>query len=1019
MSGRLSLVCVCLGLAVVGGCAKQKPAVPAPVPVPVVQTPVVAPAQTPAVDPVVPADDKKLDTVVSNKIETPAAVPDPKQAQTSLKETLKVAGTGVVLVNVYDALGEKAGFGSGCLIGKGQILTNYHVIASAVKAQVQPRGKGDDLLGTAQDVIGYRILDEKNDLAILTVAGLPENLHVFSFADTDKLEQYDKVFAIGHPDGLKFSTSPGFINGLMKTSDLPEQLQGYLKNPETEWIQTDAVIAGGSSGGPLLNEQGEIVGINTLRVGARAGLAVRASHVKELLANLGETDTPLPVPDANVLMTKEVAEIKRGYDLEFRQFMMDLQQARMSNDVAKFEKLVRKNNPGPECIHRCLEIIKKHRGEAEANDAIRLCAGILTATGGKLGGGGRHYFDQLLEEACADPALIPASAKAISSLYGMSYSKDLERLLRGLIAADGKNDVKVAAAVVLLAAMAQKQDSSLDAEILELANLAKDRFGDEQFHGKPVVDFLNPIIEGRAFEVGSVAPEIDGKDSDGKEFRLSEYRGKIVVIDFWADWCPHCRNMYAHEREMVERLKEKPFVLLGVNGDEPARAKRTIKSGNVTWRSWLDGPKGPIGEKYKIESWPTVYVLDKEGRIRFKDLRGEELESAVNSLLNDVPFLAAQDIVAADAEWKYQTPDATADLARWNQPDFDDTSWTSGQAPFGYGDARTKLEQREPGQRPLTTLFRKKFDLPSAQSPSKLLMKISYRDGVAVSVNGKEIYRDRLTSTAAFDTAATSRASDEASNGIVIAIDSSLLKPTDNCLAVELHQYSAYSAQPLFQLSLGTPPDLNALLADATLGQKSEICKLLSQAIGINGSAEILKDLQSDESTELTIRAAIAASLNDLPLTLTSLSEQEEEQLVAQTIIELNQESWEIVSRTDLTRGQYEVGLRKARAANALLPLIHSLPKNSLDVVINTLGVALYRNELYDEAQKTLENSIVVKGENPVDTAYLSLILKRLGKSDESKELRQRMEKCLAGDVWKHDHSSQEARKEVERTIGN
>ncbi len=1026
MSGRLSSLFLGLIAVTVAGCAKQPPVV---TPVPVAQQPPKPSTETaePAVPVATAVEAAKMpDAVASSEKADPPAIaaetpdePAVKPSAASPKEMLKLSGTGVVLVSVYDALGEKAGFGSGCIIDKGLILTNYHVIASAVTAKVQPRGAKDELLGPSTDVIGYRILDEKNDLAVLVVEGLPENLHTFKLAPAGQIEQYDRVFAIGHPDGLKFSTSPGFVNGLLKTSDLPEQFQTLLKNPEGEWIQTDAVIAGGSSGGPLLNEEGEIVGINTLRVGTRAGLAVGVRHVSEMLADLGDTNLALPVPNANVLVTREVAEIKRGFDLEYRQFIRDVQQSRLTANLAELQKLVRKNNPGPDCVYRCVETARKHPGELEAEDAIKLCAMIM-ATGGQTNMG-RDYLDDLFEQAAQDPKIIPPSSKVIGSLYGLAYSVELERYLRFVIASDASKEIKTAAGAVLLYAMSSSGDQGLDAELMELAESLQSDSEGELFKGKPISEYVDPVIDGRKFEVGSQAAEIEGKDSEGKEFRLSEYQGKVVVLDFWADWCPHCRNMYPHEREMVERLKDQPFVLLGVNGDEPARAKRAIATKAVTWRTWMDGPTGPIATKYQISSWPTIYVLDKTGRIRFKGLRGEELETAVNSLLNDSsdPFLSAQELVTTNAEWKYQSVKPADEFANWQQAEFDDGSWASAAAPFGYQEETTKLELPVPGQRPLTTLFRKKFDLPTGDHAAPLLMKLRYRDGIAVTLNGAEVYRDRLIAKARFGTPAMSRASDHEATGFSIAVDPKLLKSGENCLAVEVHQSSAYSAQPLFELSLGWAPDLATLMETATPAQQTEVVQLLEQSIGLPGSAEILEKRQSDESFEVRLRAAVAAAMNGLPAKLDKMKGTEDQRELVREVMQLNKLAWANVDRDDLSRSQYEAGLRTARAAYLLQAFVDAQFKVYVDGAINTYAVALYRNEQYEKAQEVFKESIAAKGDNPVDFGYLSLTLLRLGKTEEATHQRQELAKLMDGDVWKHDSPGLRAKKEVDRVFPN
>ena len=97
----------------------------------------------------------------------------------------------------------------------------------------------------------------------------------------------------------------------------------------------------------------------------------------------------------------------------------------------------------------------------------------------------------------------------------------------------------------------------------------------------------------RSLMVGKTAPEITGKDLDGKPFRLSDYRGKVVVLAFWAEWCGICRTSYPYERLLEELYKNWPFAIVGVNSDENRDvARRAIAQQQLTYRSWWDGDGG-------------------------------------------------------------------------------------------------------------------------------------------------------------------------------------------------------------------------------------------------------------------------------------------------------------------------------------------------------------------------------------------------------------------------------------------
>ena len=96
--------------------------------------------------------------------------------------------------------------------------------------------------------------------------------------------------------------------------------------------------------------------------------------------------------------------------------------------------------------------------------------------------------------------------------------------------------------------------------------------------------------------------------------------------------------MYPHERSLVKRMAGKPFALIGVNSDEKSKLRQVLKKESMTWRSWWDGggTSGPIASKWNVHGWPTIYVLDSKGVIRFKGPREEALDKAVDQLLSEM-----------------------------------------------------------------------------------------------------------------------------------------------------------------------------------------------------------------------------------------------------------------------------------------------------------------------------------------------------------------------------------------------
>jgi len=95
--------------------------------------------------------------------------------------------------------------------------------------------------------------------------------------------------------------------------------------------------------------------------------------------------------------------------------------------------------------------------------------------------------------------------------------------------------------------------------------------------------------------------------------------------------------MYPHERSLVEKYKNRPFVILGVTRDaDREQIKQAIARQGITWRSWwAESIDGPIPRLYQVQSWPTLYLLDSRGIIRFAQIRGQALDNAIERLVKE------------------------------------------------------------------------------------------------------------------------------------------------------------------------------------------------------------------------------------------------------------------------------------------------------------------------------------------------------------------------------------------------
>jgi peroxiredoxin len=189
------------------------------------------------------------------------------------------------------------------------------------------------------------------------------------------------------------------------------------------------------------------------------------------------------------------------------------------------------------------------------------------------------------------------------------------------------------------------------AESWRLFERASKDYGDVVFWQDPnnpgnrtiIGEIARPRLKDFPAKVGAPAPEIDGEDLEGKPMKLSDYRGKVVVLGFWESASTPSMAMVRRERALADRLKDRPFALLGVNADEDRQqAAKAVRAEKLTWRSWSDGKPGIIAERWVVGSWPTLYILDARGVIRYQSGKpgetsgfGDDFEKVLAEVLKE------------------------------------------------------------------------------------------------------------------------------------------------------------------------------------------------------------------------------------------------------------------------------------------------------------------------------------------------------------------------------------------------
>lgn len=152
-----------------------------------------------------------------------------------------------------------------------------------------------------------------------------------------------------------------------------------------------------------------------------------------------------------------------------------------------------------------------------------------------------------------------------------------------------------------------------------------------------IMQMKQQLDEMRALSVGQVAPDFELPDPNGKMVKLSDLRGKYVLIDFWAAWCKPCRQENPNVVRLYNQYKDKGFEVFGVSLDRTKEDwVKAIADDQLTWThvSDLKYFNSAAAELYKIDAIPATYMIDPDGKIIARDLRGPSLENKLAELFD-------------------------------------------------------------------------------------------------------------------------------------------------------------------------------------------------------------------------------------------------------------------------------------------------------------------------------------------------------------------------------------------------
>jgi len=343
-----------------------------------------------------------------------------------------------------------------------------------------------------------------------------------------------------------------------------------------------------------------------------------------------------PKPAAPAGRAEQLKKLRQAYDAPAAKLQDEIDEAE-----AKFKELIdRQAEQAQEQIGKLLELVKADPKDSVALETIEhLLQEQLNFLDEEQAAA---VFETLAQHHAASDKVVPICALTAE----LELSDAMRAFLNAVVAKNKNVEARAWAQFALATAKYTEADAANDLKLFKEAELLFDKvvkeIPAESTEGTPVDAAERYLFELRKLLPGMKAPDFETENLQGKTVKLSQQRGKVTLLVFWATWCEYCADLQPQQLELLKKYSGKPFSIVAVSGDDDVdTVKQHLASHPLPWTHWYNGPEGGVLDAWNVQAFPTVYVIDAAGVIRHRNIHGDELNKAIDALVKEAESKAS------------------------------------------------------------------------------------------------------------------------------------------------------------------------------------------------------------------------------------------------------------------------------------------------------------------------------------------------------------------------------------------